>query len=204
MTTKIASLSKCGTWRWMLARIWDDARPLLVYILLNPSTADDERDDPTVKRCVRFAELLGYGGIVIVNLYAFRSSNPLEVAANAELLGFDRDPLDHAVGPDNDRWIADVAGGKLWPGRGRRVIAAWGATFGGERNPKPWHVRRVAQVRALLEDLGVELWCLDVTAAGDPKHPHARGAHRIPDDVEPVRWPIGEPPLDRALLEDRS
>lgn len=173
-----AILSGDGLYRWLLWRDWNRERPLLIWIMLNPSTADATKNDRTVDRCVGFAERLGYGGIAVVNLYAWRATDPRELAHS------DRRGV---VGADNDRHIRDVVGGVLWPGRPRRVLAAWGATF----QDRTWHEQRIADVRKLVEAAGASLWCLDVTAAGVPKHPLARGRSRIPDDATPVPWPLG-------------
>jgi hypothetical protein len=186
---KLAVLSPGGGFhRYMLARIWDagDARALLVWIMLNPSTADAYQDDPTIRRCVGFARRLGYGGIVVVNLYSWRATDPAELGAVVARTGSALALADAKT----DEYLRDVLGGKLWPGRPRRVLAAWGAAYGGDR-PSPWHQRRVAAVRQLAAGVDASLWCLDVTAAGDPKHPLARGRGRIADDAQPAPWPVG-------------
>ncbi len=77
--TMNAVISACGTWRYELRRIWDDNLPLLVICMLNPSRADATINDPTVLNLIHFARLWGYGGILIVNLFAFRSSSPDEM-----------------------------------------------------------------------------------------------------------------------------
>lgn len=175
--TRAAALSADQVYRWFLVRDWDASLPILVWIMLNPSTADDVADDPTIKRCMSFARRLGYGAIVVVNLYAFRTSDPWRMPAH----------IPSRIGDRCDEYIANVVGGKLWPGRGRLVIAAWGASFNGARA----HDERVAAVRKLVDGVGASLYCLDVTADGTPKHPLARGRARIPDDATPVPWPIG-------------
>lgn len=74
---RAASISECGTYRWTLQRRWA-AGERVCWIMLNPSTADAERDDPTVLRCMAFSRSWGYGGLIVVNLYPFRSSKPAE------------------------------------------------------------------------------------------------------------------------------
>lgn len=74
-----ACLSDDGLYRYFLTRVWDVQLPVLAFILLNPSTADDEHDDATVIRCVDYAKQWGYGGIEVYNLYAFRATNPREL-----------------------------------------------------------------------------------------------------------------------------
>lgn len=95
-----------GDYRYSLTRAWDPALPTITFVLLNPSTADEAQLDPTLRRCVGFAKREGYGGMVILNLYAFRTKSPkLMLAAT--------DP----VGPDNDRVLAAASG---------TVVAGWG------------------------------------------------------------------------------
>ena len=104
-----AVFSPCRTYRYSLSRHWAPKRGYALFIGLNPSTADELQDDPTIRRCVRFAKDWGYGGMVICNLYAFRATDPkVMMAAN--------DP----VGPLNDDWICRFSG------EARVVVAAWG------------------------------------------------------------------------------
>ena len=78
---KSAVISACGIYRIELRRIWDDAKPVLIVCMLNPSRADDQRNDPTVLALIHFASLWGYGGILIINLFSYRSSSPAEMMA---------------------------------------------------------------------------------------------------------------------------
>ncbi len=143
-----ADLSPCGTYRYRLSRQWDALLPILYFIMLNPSTADASIDDPTIRKCLGFAMRAGYGGIDVLNLFAFRATNPAELHALA------RTP-EAQIGPDNDRYLASVPAGA-------DVCFAWGA-----------HARRyasrVAQVRYLL---GNTRWlCLKRLDDGTPAHP---------------------------------
>ncbi len=113
-----------GDYRYSLTRIWDDVLPMITFVLLNPSTADAQQLDPTLRRCVSFAKREGYGGMVILNLYAFRTKSPKLMKAAV-------DP----VGPENDRVLASATG---------TVVAGWG-------NSADPH--RVAQALALLPPL---------------------------------------------------
>ena len=144
-----AVLSGDGRYRYWLGRHWSYADPIATFIMLNPSTADASADDPTIRRCIGFARSWGMGGIVVLNLYALRATDPRELwkVTTAE-----------AVGPDNDRHLEDWArNARLW---GTPLIAAWGA------NAKP---RRVKEVLALP---GMHrLNALGVTKAGQPRHP---------------------------------
>lgn len=154
-----ATLSGCGRYRYDLSRVWVRGRPTAVFIAMNPSTADAATDDATIRKVVGFADRLGCGGLVVVNLCAFRARHPKDLYAAA-------DP----VGPDNDATILRLARAARGP-----VVAAWGAI--------PYHAKappavraRPAAVRALLA--GVPLKCLHLTAAGYPGHPLMLGYDR--------------------------
>ncbi len=96
-TASGALLSSCKRYRYALWRVWDPSKPLACFVMLNPSTADAETDDSTIVRCVRFARDDGYGGIVVVNLYAWRATDPKEL--------LERCTWDDIVGPENAAWI---------------------------------------------------------------------------------------------------
>src|SRR3989449_11540410 len=104
-----ACFSRCGTYRYALWRRWA-AGPQVLFVMLNPSTADAQRDDPTIRRCIGFARRWGCGGIEVVNLFALRATDPRR-------LRYTRDP----VGPENVAHLARAAG------RASLVGAAWGA-----------------------------------------------------------------------------
>jgi hypothetical protein len=135
------------TYRYLLTRVWDTGRPLIVYVMLNPSTADALKADPTIRRCTGFARRERAGGLVVVNLFALRATNPQRLR-------------DHEapVGPCNDAFIRQavrVSGG--------RVVAAWGAA-GVEHG-------RDRQVLTMLHRARASVQCLGVTATGQPRHP---------------------------------
>lgn len=140
-----AGLSPCGLYRYWLCRRWDRTLPLVSWIMLNPSTADHEADDPTIRRCMGFAERWGFGGIHVVNLFAYRSTEPTTLKL-----------ADDPAGPENDAQLVSA-------GQCGRIIAGWGV--GGEING------RGKIVSKMLRDLGVKLECLGVTKIGHPKHP---------------------------------
>lgn len=104
-----AVFSPCRVWRYQLWRIWDKSKPALNVIGLNPSTADEQKNDPTIRRCINFAKSWNYGGLLMTNAFAFRATLPKDMR-KAE------DP----IGPDNDRWLKETAASA------GLVVAAWG------------------------------------------------------------------------------
>lgn len=142
---KQAKISKCGRYRYVLRRIWNEDVRRMMFVGVNPSTADDVDDDPTVRRCIGFAAQEGWGGIAIVNLFALRDPSP----KNMKL---DRDP----VGPRNDSWIIREA---LASGV---VVAAWGAHGS--------YQGRGYEVWKLLKKVGA-VSCYGVNKTLTPVHP---------------------------------
>ncbi|MAX82399.1 MAG: hypothetical protein CL843_19750 [Crocinitomicaceae bacterium] len=108
-TNSGAVISDCGKYRYRLWRIWDKSKPLVGFCMLNPSTADASVDDPTIRRLIGFAKSWGYGGFIVVNLFAMRTPKPVMLKTAA-------DP----VGPDNAKHLSEVAG------LVDTVICAWG------------------------------------------------------------------------------
>lgn len=147
MIEKSAEISKCGRYRYLLSRNWDFDRPACIFIGLNPSTADADVDDPTIRRCVGFARRLGMGGIAMYNLYAWRDTSPKALFA-AKANGQD------IVGPYNDFFL------RLNIHSDSCVIAAWGANAPEDR---------VRDVRRLLG--GMRFMALATNKDGSPKHP---------------------------------
>lgn len=173
-----ASLSACGTYRWTLHREWRKPLELprwVTFVMLNPSTADADDDDPTIRRCIHFAKALGGTGLAVVNLYALRATDPTDLWT-----------VDDPVGPRNDATLTmflSMAKRADFP-----IVAAWGA-----------HARQ-DRVQAVLAMDGAErLTALGVTKNNAPKHPLARGQHRIPDDATPAPWP-GDPVPEQPTL----
>jgi hypothetical protein len=141
-----ARLSACGRYRYSLWRSWDARLPSLVWCLLNPSTADAEREDATTRRLRAFSRAWGCGGYVLVNLFALRATDPAELRKAA-------DP----VGPENDAAIRRATAGR------RGVVIGWG-THGGCRG-------RDIAVLNLLARVGAMVECLGTTKDGCPRHP---------------------------------
>ena len=137
-----AVFSPCRTYRYSLGRIWNRKLPTVMFVGLNPSTADEQEDDPTVRRCIGFAQKWNSGGLILVNLFAYRSTDPLGLLE-----------ADDPVGPENDKRI--LAGAN----DAERVVVAWG-TKGGL-------LGRDQYVLSLFPGAH----CLGVTKDGYPKHP---------------------------------
>ncbi|MCC1480358.1 DUF1643 domain-containing protein [Roseibaca sp. Y0-43] len=154
----VAVYSPCEQYRYLLTREWAPDLGRALFIMLNPSTATEVQNDPTVERCERRARALGFGAFRVCNIFAFRATDPRVMRAAP-------DP----VGPANDAAILDSL---PW---GDRVICAWG-THGA-------HLGRGAQVEALLRATGTPLFHLGLSKAGHPKHPLYIGYA-----VQPEAW----------------
>lgn len=139
-----AVISADRKYRYVLWRRWKQDAPYALFVGLNPSTADETEDDPTIRRCKRFASDWGYGAICMANLFALRATKPRDMISHHEPIGI-----------ESDLWLQDLA-------RGAGVIVcAWGANGG--------HIGRDKQVKDLLSSH--ELMCLGTTNAGMPRHP---------------------------------
>lgn len=154
-----ATISECGRYRYTLHRWWGDG-DRLYFVMLNPSTADAEVDDPTIRRCVGFARTLGFDGITVVNLYAYRATKPADLWLADEPTGGERND-------DILREVGHVA-------KHQTVIAAWGA------NARP---DRVAQVTTTPGWDCVK--ALGVTKDGAPRHPLYLRADSVPEPWSP-------------------
>ena len=141
-----AVYSDCEAYRYLLTRTWDPDGRKALFVMLNPSTATEVQNDPTVERCERRARALGYGAFRVTNIFAFRATDPRVMRAAA-------DP----VGPENDAAIVDSA---PWADR---IVCAWGS--------HGTHLDRGAAVEGLLRGTGLALYHLGLTKGGLPKHP---------------------------------
>ncbi len=121
----VAIYSDCAAYRYALTRVWDAAGRKALFVMLNPSTATEVQNDPTVERCERRARVLGFGAFRVVNIFAYRATDPKLMRAQA-------DP----VGPGNDAAIAE---GAAWADQ---IICAWGSHGA--------HLDRGSAVEALL------------------------------------------------------
>jgi hypothetical protein len=158
-----AIYSDCERYRYSLTRIWAPAGPRALFVMLNPSTATEVQNDPTVERCERRARALGFGGFRVANIFAWRDTDPRAMRAAA-------DP----VGPDNNAAIGD---GAAWADR---VIAAWGAHGA--------HLDRGRAVETLLRGTGQPLFHLGLTRDGHPRHPLYIAYTQAPEP-----WPAPPP-----------
>jgi hypothetical protein len=139
-----AVFSPCRQWRYQLSRIWRADLEPVIWVMLNPSTADETKDDPTIRRVIGFSMNWGYGGAIIYNLFAWRSPHPTFLRKTP-------DP----VGPENDQHLVAIAENRL-------VICAWG-------NDGQLYGRSRA-VLPLLAHCRLE--CLGTSKhTGEPKHP---------------------------------
>jgi hypothetical protein len=140
-----ATFSPCRTFRYTLWRIWDESLPNVCFCALNPSTADETVDDPTIRREIRFAKDWGFGSLVKVNAYGYRATDP-------KIMKRAPDP----IGPANEHFLLCKA---MQAGR---FIACWGT-----------NIDKTHQARILneLRRSDVDVWALKLTKSGFPSHP---------------------------------
>ena len=156
-----ARFSRCRRWRTLLWRRWDASRPVANFLMLNPSTADEVRLDPSCTRARTYAERWGFGGLIVTNLFAWRATDPDEMKAA-------RDP----VGQGNDRAILAAAR------EAKLLVCAWG-NHGA-------HLERSLSVVGLLREAGIDLHVLKMNGGGEPAHPlYLRGS------LQPQVWTAG-------------
>jgi hypothetical protein len=146
MTPSGARFSSCRRWRYLLWRCWDASKPAANFLMLNPSTADELKLDPSCTRARNYAERWGYGALIVTNIFGWRATDPDEMKRV-------KDP----VGRGNDRAIVQAAK------QAGIVVCAWGNH--GE------HMGRARGVIALLRSENVLLNCLRITGTGHPSHP---------------------------------
>jgi hypothetical protein len=159
---KTAIISECGQYRYALTRTWDESLPKVMFLMLNPSTADANKDDATICRCIGFAKLWGYGGIIVGNLFAFRSTKPdnLLKAGNP-------------IGPGNEASIKQLST------QVDIIVYAWGNGYMVDRlcklypNYKP------------LAGLEVQARYLKLMKGGHPRHPLY-----LRSDMKPLEYKI--------------
>ncbi len=158
-----ATISKCGFYRYKLWRYWDKSKPMLAWVMLNPSTADGDADDPTILKCVGFAMKWGFGGIQVVNLYSFRATSPDDLVA-----------AHYPVADDYAAHHRAIRDALLFS---KMVVAAWGTKARGK------------EVDDLLERWpGAGYDCLGINKDGSPKHPLYISYETEAEKWEPRLW----------------
>lgn len=153
-----AVYSDCERYRYSLTRAWNPKGKRVGFVMLNPSTATEVQNDPTIERCEQRARRLGYGGFIITNIFAWRATDPKDMRAAPDPIGADND----AALLDSIAWADDV-------------IAAWGAHGA--------HLGRGTAVADLLQATAPSLYHLGLTKAGHPRHPLY-----LPYARTPIRW----------------
>lgn len=178
---KSAVISECGKFRYSLSRVWNLLAPvgtakLVNFVMLNPSTADAEADDPTIRRCVGFAKSWGFDGLVVTNLYPLRATSPAAMQAAANRLG-QIDAMSHR--PLNEMHVAWAAS------RASFVLCAWGA-----------HAEPVvaAKVLRIIRGVNKTPCALKFTKDGHPSHPLY-----LPATATPLPIPQGRKGKGAAL-----
>lgn len=154
----LAVYSADDAYRYRLVRVWQAGAGRALFVMLNPSTATEAQNDPTVERCERRARALGFGSFAVGNIFAYRATDPKVMRGAA-------DP----VGPGNDAAILAMAA------EADRIICAWG-THGAHRG-------RGAAAERLLRATGLPLFHLGLSLGGHPKHPLYIGY-----ETQPVLW----------------
>ena len=139
---KTANFSSCRKYRYSLSRIWDKQKKFVLFIGLNPSTADEEMDDPTIRRCSGYAQKWGYGGFMMVNLFAYRTTLPSNLKK-----------VKYPVGSENDKYIVKLSK------KADITVAAWGDNGNLYSRDK--------QILSLVPNL----MCLKINKSGQPAHP---------------------------------
>lgn len=145
---KGAVLSDCGKYRYQLWRIWDETKPKVLFIMHNPSKADADVDDPTIRRCISFAKSWGFGGFYVGNISPYRATDP------DELRGLDVDTL---VPGWNQKYIND-----MFLLTTMRVLA-WGIPSS--------QILRKLHAPKVFENHPVKWHCIQKTKDGWPGHP---------------------------------
>lgn len=161
--------SPCRKYRYTLWREWDSSLPYCQFIGLNPSTADETKDDNTIRKCVKFAKSWGFGALCMTNIFAWRDTDPKDMKRA-------QDP----VGPDNDRWLLEIGADA-----GLRV-AAWGN--------HGTHINRAKAVAIAFEDALMSLSCFRVTKERQPEHPLYQR-----DDATLFNWPTSPNPAAHQI-----
>ena len=142
LVNKNATFSDCRKYRYALSRNWDGKKKTVLFIGLNPSTADEKIDDPTIRRCINYAQNWGYGSLLMVNLFAYRATIPTELKN-----------VKNPIGNDNDLHITELLK------KADLAVATWGN--GGSLLNRDKDVKKII----------LNLMCLKINKSGQPAHP---------------------------------
>ena len=142
LVNKNATFSDCRKYRYALSRTWNGKKKTILFIGLNPSTADEKIDDPTIRRCINYAQNWGYGSLLMVNLFAYRATMPSELKN-----------VKNPIGNDNDLHIIELSK------KADLAVAAWGN--------EGTLLNRDKEVKKILPNL----MCLKINKSGQPAHP---------------------------------
>ena len=137
-----ADFSPCRKYRYTLWRVWDESKPLVMFLGLNPSTADEIKNDPTVTRCINYAKSWNYGGMYMMNIFAFRTTYPIELKKALE-----------PIGKENNYWIEKISKNV------DKCIGAWGNDG--------LFLNRSDYIKQNVNNL----YCLKINHSGEPSHP---------------------------------
>lgn len=139
---KEALLSEDRVYRYSLSRIWDESKPYVLFVGLNPSMADENEDDPTIRRCIDYAKSWGYGGLKMANLFAYRATLPSDLKKAEE-----------PIGTDNNTHIKDMSSNAAV------TVVAW--------SNDGTYLERDKKVLSLINNP----MCLNINKSGQPSHP---------------------------------
>lgn len=176
-----AEISSDGTIRWTLTRTWD-ARPVLLVVMFNPSTAGPEVDDNTVNLVCQIASHNGYGGIMVVNGIPLRSSVP---APAIQMLEWDK-ASDWSA---RDLLLQNIGVIQREAGRAGAVLLAWGALAHKTNSSADWFDNVREEIECAVKD-GTPIYCLGKTKAGCPIHPMARGKMKVSPTAKLIPWSL--------------
>ncbi len=154
-----AILSECNQYRYVLTRTINQQPEVAVFIMLNPSTADAKKDDPTIRRCVEFTRRWGCGKLIVINLFAYRATSPQTLKI-----------IDNPIGNDNQHWVEEVV--KKHP---ERIVCAWGNDG--------IYMEQDLKMMGWLKNHGVQPQALKISKQGQPHHPLY-----VPYDVSPLPY----------------
>lgn len=139
---KDAIVSDNQLYRYQLSRVWDSSLPMVMFICLNPSTADHNDDDPTILKCIKYAQDWGYGGLLMGNLFAYRATEPLDMKR-----------ADDPIGPLNNHHL------KLMSQQVDKIVCGWGN--------HGVYLSRDEEVKSMFDNL----YALRINKTGSPAHP---------------------------------